>query len=559
MRQTRWLLAMALAMPLCAHAQTRTTSGEVVQATPSAEAVNALNRNLSLLSRNPQDVQAMLGAGQAALDLGDIQAANGFYTRANMVNPSLGKAKLGLAIVEIALRQPAEAAANFDAAAALGESAQGHLADRGLAYDLTGQQQKAQRDYQAALQANPADETARLRLGASLGISGHISESDAQLEQALSAGNREAWRIRAFVLAMNGRLTEARRITQTVMPRGLAESIDPYMQRLPLLTAAQKAAALHYGEFPSNVLQMDPPAPGREREVQVASGETDQRAEARRERRRSSSERLTAQSQTRRTSERNRRAAQQAPAASPPPAAAPPPAGNVELAAAETRTPPPPSPSPPARAAPAPASPPPATVDRQGPADPQPQPQVDRAPPPLPPAAAPPPEVQQPSLAEAMAGVSIPAAERAPTTVRADMSAVQRIQEQRRQAEAAAAARARAEQEARAERERQRREEAERRAKLAANPARIWVQIATGRDIDALGFDLRRMRRTYSDAIADEDGWIAEWGQTRRLLVGPYRKMEDARAAVNKITGAGGDAFIWQSEAGEEVTKVGGR
>jgi len=33
--------------------------------------------------------------------------------------------------------------------------------------------------------------------------------------------------------------------------------------------------------------------------------------------------------------------------------------------------------------------------------------------------------------------------------------------------------------------------------------------------------------------------------------------MSDAQAVVTKVKGSGGDAFVWQSEAGEEVAKIG--
>jgi tetratricopeptide (TPR) repeat protein len=249
------LIPSAAFFPSMADAQ----SGAVVQAVPSEAAVGRLNSSLAKLSRAPQDVEALLGAAQAALDLGDVQAANGFFTRANLVNPNLPAAKLGLAVVELALKQPQEAAANFDAAESLGEHARGHLADRGLAYDLTGQQAKAQRDYQAALRENAGDTKARLRYAVSLGISGKLLEADQLLEAPLKAGDREAWRFRAFIYAMNGKPTDARNITQNVMPKGLADALDPYMVRVPLLTPAQKAAAAHYGDFPANVLRMTPP------------------------------------------------------------------------------------------------------------------------------------------------------------------------------------------------------------------------------------------------------------------------------------------------------------
>jgi tetratricopeptide (TPR) repeat protein len=604
----------------------RAQTGEVVQATPSAEAVASLNRNLALLSRNPQDVNALLGAGQAALDLGDVQAANGFFTRANMVNSRLGKAKLGLAIVQIALKQPVEAAENFDAAAALGEQAQGHLSDRALAYDLTGQQDKAQADYQAALRFNPSDMTARMRYAVSLGVAGKVADAERQLEPALSGSDREAWRMRAFILAMNGRIADARKITSTMMPKGLADALDPYMQRLPLLTAGQKAAATHFGEFPANVLRLAAPEPVREREVQVAANTTERSSSRRDRNSRSANERRT------NSREADNRQASAAPAvtagapASLPPSrrelTPPPPPSGQQLAAnsasasprpiaaaparpaVSTQTPPQssaprvqsvvPAAQPPAQAV---VQPPrssfeaPATVElaarnveaaqqpspaaarvAQGPLDPQTVPTttlpaaspaaVAAAPAPNPgfsPAAQPIVQTPPRSLAETLSSLDVPDQEKQSSAAVADLSAVARIQEQRRKAAEAAAVKAKAEAEAKAKAEAARKAEAERKAKLAANPSRNWVQVATGRDVDALAFDMRRLRRTYADAIGDQAGWTAQWGATRRLLIGPFKKPEDAKAAVTKIAKSGGDAFLWQSEAGEEVVKLGGK
>jgi len=568
-KRTRWILALSLAMAATAQAQNR--PGEVVQATPSAAAVDSLNRNLALLSRNPRDVNALLGAGQAALDLGDIQAANGFYTRANLVNSNLGKAKLGLAIVQIALKQPVEAAANFDAAQALGESAQGHLAERGLAYDLTGQQEKAQRDYLAALQANPNDQQARLRYATSLGVSGNVNEAENQLRAPLAAGDREAWRLRAFIFAMNGRMDDAQKVTQSVMPKGLADALDPYMQRLPLLTPAQKAAAAHYGEFPSDVLRLAAPDPARARETQVAAREEPSRNSRNSRNNRNNRASRAEAARTVATTPANPPAPARSEPAPPRPAP-----GTVLAANAPARATVPPAPQPGAARQPTPAAPrptqtvaatapvarPPAgrapaaapTSAAQGPSDPAGAPATGFTPPPAPQASAPP-----PSLADALSALSVPEQERRNGAVVADMAAVARIQDQRRKQAEAAAAKARAEAEAKAKADAAKKAEAERKARLAANPARIWVQIATGRNVDALAFDLRRLRRSYSDAIGDQTGWTAEWGATRRLLVGPFKKIDEARATVSKIAKAGGDAFVWQSDAGEDVTKIGGK
>jgi len=551
------LLPSAAFFPSMADAQ----PGAVVQAVPSQAAVGRLNSNLAKLSRAPQDIEALLGAAQAALDLGDVQAANGFFTRANLVNPNLPAAKLGLAVVELALKQPQEAAANFDAAEALGEHARGYLADRGLAYDLTGQQAKAQRDYQAALRENAGDTKARLRYAVSLGISGKLVEAEQLLEGPLKAGDREAWRFRAFVYAMNGKPTEARNITQNVMPKGLADALDPYMVRVPLLTPAQKAAAAHYGDFPANVLRMTPPP----QQVVVAAAPSQQQA----------AEPAKKDDGKKSRNSRDRGKDSKAPpvqVAAVAPAPAP---SRIDL------IPPPPPLSEPvqvARAAPTPVRPPtnssaPVVISTPRAPIVQSVPQVQVVQPQVvtPPArtAALPPSTpaqtqpfSQPSssqakppagrtLASALSSLTVPDAEKAQGTPAVDLNALAKAKADKAKKDAEAKAKAEKEAKAKAE--------AELKKKLKDNPSRIWVQIAAGKNEGALAFDLRRFRKTYADAIGDESGWFTDWGATNRLLIGPYKKEESARAVVTQIKKAGGDAFLWESEAGEEVKKIGAK
>jgi len=576
------VLGSVCALPLAAQ------PGAIVQPLPSAAAVERLNQNLGRLSRSPQDIQALLGAGEAAMDLGDVQAANGFFTRANMVAPNNGQAKLGLAVVSIQLKQAREAATYFDAAAALGVGAQDHLNERGLAYDLTGQQAKAQQDYQTVLRNNPSDPVARLRYAVSLGISGRVAEAEAELQPSLSGQDREAWRARAFILAMNGRLADARKITQTVMPKGLADALDPYIARASLLDAGQKAAAFHYGEFPSDVLRMAAATSSTPRtEPRLAVTEAKPRKLSRKERQREEREKQAAEA----ASARARLAAANEP--QPPPfvegspersgssssttlasSQAPRTSALSSVAAtvkpAPTRTPS--SIQQPASSGLRPASPRPVqgVVETR----PQPAPQAPSDPVATRPAVttpgasvpAPTPLPSTRSLAQVMAAMDIPESERSTGSAPVDLAAVARIQTERRQAQEAVAAKAAAEKakreaaaKAKAEAAAKAKAAAEEKARLAANPARTWVQIATGRDVDALAFDLRRLRRTYADVLGNETGWTAEWGATRRLLVGPFSTSAKAKDAVAAIKKSGGDAFIWSSEAGEDVVKIGGK
>ena len=67
-------------------------SQPVAKETPGA----ALARQVRVLASNPRDFNALIGAGHAALALGDVQAAAGFFGRAEEVNPNAPAAKAGL-------------------------------------------------------------------------------------------------------------------------------------------------------------------------------------------------------------------------------------------------------------------------------------------------------------------------------------------------------------------------------------------------------------------------------------------------------------------------------
>ena len=61
------------------------------------------------------------------------------------------------------------------------------------------------------------------------------------------------------------------------------------------------------------------------------------------------------------------------------------------------------------------------------------------------------------------------------------------------------------------------------------------------------------------EALAKYDGWSAPWSATNRLVVGPFKSLEKAKDAVADLKKAGSDAFVWRSDAGEELQPVGGK
>jgi len=89
-----------------------------------------------------------------------------------------------------------------------------------------------------------------------------------------------------------------------------------------------------------------------------------------------------------------------------------------------------------------------------------------------------------------------------------------------------------------------------------ANPARHWVQVATGRDRDALAFDWRRISRKAEGALKGKGPYVAGWGATNRLLSGPYDSEAAAQQMVTSLKQIGIDSFTFSSKDGETVEKL---
>ena len=207
-----------------------------------AAARTLLSSSLARIAANNSDVSALLDAGRASIDLEDYRAALGFLVRAEQARPRDGAIKAALGSAMVHMENPTRALDYFGEAQLMGAPERLFLADRGLARDLLGQQDAAQRDYQLALSISPNEELTR-RYALSLGISGDADRAIAMLTPQLRAQDRGAWRLRAMILAMNGRDKEATDIVNATMPPAMAQNITPYLVQLDRLNPAQQAAA----------------------------------------------------------------------------------------------------------------------------------------------------------------------------------------------------------------------------------------------------------------------------------------------------------------------------
>jgi Flp pilus assembly protein TadD len=528
-------LAAVLAGAVSTPGAAQDYSRAVVQPVPPA-ALGDLNGALRDLARNPNNLSALLRAGQASIGLEDPEAALGYFRRAEAIAPADGRVQAGLATAVVRLEDPVAAVQLFAQAEARGAPMAQYAADRGLAHDLIGENVRAQQLYREALTRENDPEIVR-RLALSQAIMGDQRGSEASLLPLLQRQDLAAYRTRAFALAILGKSEEAVSIAETMLPARLSNRMAAYLRYMPRLTRAQQAAAAHLGRFPrASQIGRDGP------QIAAYAGTTAPQVAPR-----TPDSRLVPAGEPLGTTG----AAASAERSS----------GNPSSIGGEVAVTHQPLPQPQASAA-ASAAPPPSAVPQQttaviAAATPAPAPapaQVQRQAEPVVVASidsqalstpAPASEVPRPSLS-----LASPAAEGAGEEVSLSeaFAAFTLVPD-------TAAPSARGAVDITAFEPRRERPKAE-EPKPPAHPMRYWVQVATGRDLQALAFDWRRIQRAAGEVLADRNGFTAEWGQTRRLVIGPYANAGEAQKAVTALNEKGVDSFAFTSAAGEEVAPL---
>lgn len=583
--------------------QAAAQSSAVVQPLPPPEA-NELNDALRRIARNSRDVEALADAGTASLKLGDVDAATGFFQRASSLAPSNARVKAGLASTLVRTEQPLRALEFFAEAERLGRVPADFAPDQGLAYDLVGDNLRAQTHYVRALRADPDDETRR-RLALSQAISGDRRGFETSLIPLLRKRDVASYRVRAFGLAILGDVDEAIAITEAAMSGELATRLAPYLRYMPTLTRAQQAAAANLGVFPqaASIGRDDPriadfsgnasagaaqarlaptgaPMGSRTREDSTSQRRrpgssgggrsataSDTRRVTEREARRIA--RREANDPLSRTAVRRTRVVEPEQAASPAPVPPPPP-------------PPAPPPPPPPPAAPEPTQAagsrnelPATTVDQESMSESAdvssevsaaiPRPNVSVASPSIENGAEQTfdlGQLSQPLVAEEDEpdAVAMPQAAPPPVppppppaTPSPPASMEDAFSDFTLPASGSSSPGAGAVDIASIEppREIEDAPDAE-----PEHPRRIWVQIATGRDRSALRFDWRRFARQAPDVLEGKGPFVVAWGEANRLLAGPFADSRIARSVVNDLTEEGIDSFTYTSPEGQEIEQL---
>ena len=471
----------------------------------------ALARNVRLIARDPRNYTALIAAGRAALGTGDVQAAVGFFGRAEEIGPRSWQPKAGMAAAAVAMGDPQGALRYFALAQQLGATQMQIAVDRGLAFDLLGDQAKAQSDYRVALHGAEADE-ARRRLAVSLAISRDIKGAGDMIEPLLLRRDQDAVRMNAFILALAGDREGARRTIDAAMP-GAGVRFEPFFKMLPVLRPAEKAAAVHLGEFPTDAAQryaQAEPVPispvvslgNSSRPRQASTGQSRPRQEAKK---------------PVKVADAPRRAVQEAPEPSTYRASVRPsldPSRYASTRRPKTET----TESPKAELSEADPEPRPAgrlddiatllaesEDDSVRLADSQP--------------ITPPPLVSRPKVETSPPKVAVS---------RPKVETAKKAAEDKKKADKLAA---------------------EKKAKAAAAKLGVsgtnWVQLAGGANQDRMANEYKKLAAKAGTLLKSRSGYVTEGKDYFRLLVGPFPTRSEAQAFVNKLEKEGVDGFSW--------------
>jgi cytochrome c-type biogenesis protein CcmH/NrfG len=113
---------MHVAVLICASAAAALGAGSVAAQTPytvAPVAAESPSDAMHKLATQPKDLAALLAAGRASLDLGDMQAAAGFFGRAEEYYPASPAAKIGIGAAMTLMGDARGAMTYFDKASAL--------------------------------------------------------------------------------------------------------------------------------------------------------------------------------------------------------------------------------------------------------------------------------------------------------------------------------------------------------------------------------------------------------------------------------------------------------
>ena len=97
------------------------------------------------------------------------------------------------------------------------------------------------------------------------------------------------------------------------------------------------------------------------------------------------------------------------------------------------------------------------------------------------------------------------------------------------------------------------------KVRTATAPARqkLWLQLASGSNADALPDQFRRMKSRHRSLFDGISGYVAKSGEKARLVIGPFRGSSDAEIFAGDLESVGIDAFRWTNSQTDRIVPLG--
>lgn len=94
-------------------------------------------------------------------------------------------------------------------------------------------------------------------------------------------------------------------------------------------------------------------------------------------------------------------------------------------------------------------------------------------------------------------------------------------------------------------------------ASRATTQKKIWLQLASGSNAEALPGQFRRMKSRHRDLFEGISGYVAQGGDRARLVIGPFRGPNDAQIFAEDLGTVGIDAFSWTNSPSDRIVPLG--
>jgi len=93
---------------------------------------------------------------------------------------------------------------------------------------------------------------------------------------------------------------------------------------------------------------------------------------------------------------------------------------------------------------------------------------------------------------------------------------------------------------------------------VAVEKPKIWLQLASGTNKDALSRQFERMKSSHQTVFEGISGYVVQESDRARLVIGPFRGSTDAEILAGDLHTLGIDAFRWTNSDSDRIVPIAG-